>query len=108
MSAALAAAVAVPASAAPAPSANVFRTGAYYRALLLSPGRPAYWAGGTVWVPLVPARPRVAQPTAVGGAVAQWRRVPDAYIGAALASPPEGPLWVKTDTGFRLEAGPKP
>ena len=102
--AALAVVVAQPALAA---SANVYRGGAYYRALLLR-APPGYWLGGTVWTPLAP----IVYPPRAAGAPTQpssqpvTRRVPEPYVAAAHRAPPSGPLWVKTAKGFRLESTP--
>jgi hypothetical protein len=89
-------------------SPTVYRSGAFWRALLLRKP-PPYWMGGTVWVPLAPyiqPKPtpvvhRPEPPPRPPGPV--WRRIPDAYLAAARASPPAGPLWLKTKHGFRLE-----
>jgi hypothetical protein len=99
---------AVPAEAAGA-RPNVFHTGAYYRALLLT-RPPPYWMGGTVWVPLAPLlQPiivviQVVEPPSPPPPGPVWRRVPDAYLPFALYAPQRGPLWQKTANGFRLVA----
>ena len=104
----VAAAVVLADAPALAQSANGFRTGAFYRALLRSPAKPAYWAGGTVWVPLAPIlsppRAAAAPVTPVPPKPAPvTKRVPDAYLAAARSDAPNGPAWVKTVRGFRLE-----
>ena len=86
-------------------SPTVYRSGAFWRALLLTKP-PPYWMGGTVFVPLAPfVRPEPVvhslEPPPPLRPI--WKRIPDVYIAAAYARPPAGPLWVKTRHGFRLE-----
>ncbi len=82
-----------------------FRSGAFYRALLLR-HPPPFWVGGTLFVPrrpLVQPAPRVARPAPAKPPQPQWRRVPAAYLAAARSARHPGPLWVKTAQGFRLD-----
>ena len=105
---ALGASVSAEPAAAQRNPATVYRGPAFYRALLLT-RPPAYWMGGTVWTPLAPyvypPLPALARPAPRVLARPQpvTKRVPDEYLAAALAAQHDGPLWVKTARGFRLD-----
>ena len=94
-------------------SATAYHSAAFYRALLLC-HPPAYWAGGTMFVPLAPflaSRPvavALRPPPPRPPALPITLRVPGRYLEMARQEPHPGPLWVKTARGFRLDDSPQP
>jgi hypothetical protein len=113
-----AAAMLVPAAASAghggATSPLVYRSAAYYRHLLLH-RPPAYWAGGTTFVPLTsitetpPAKVAAAPLSPVRRPLLPVTlRIPDAYLDDARQAVHPGPLWIKTVRGFRLDDDARP
>ena len=93
-------------AAAAGTSATAYRGAAYYRALLAT-RPPPYWNGGGVWPPanvvVHTPGPAVATRPAPRPAPPKTLRVPDGFLEAARNATSSGPLWVKTERGFRLE-----